>query len=197
MMDEKPLEPEERKYLLQIARQAIATALLENKAFRLDPAQVPYESARQPGASFVTLMIGGELRGCIGSLEPHQALYADVIEHALAAAFSDYRFSPLRRDELPDLEIEISRLTLPKRLEYETPGELLERLRPGTDGVTLQDGYRRATFLPQVWEKLPEKQEFLGHLCAKMGADPDLWKRKKLQVEVYQVEEFHQAVENM
>ena len=90
------------------------------------------------------------------------------------------------------LEIEISRLTAPQVLAYEQPRELLKKLRPGVDGVILRDGIRRATFLPQVWEKVPDTGEFLTHLCLKMGASADTWKHRPLTVLVYQVEEFHE-----
>jgi hypothetical protein len=146
----------------------------------------------QPGASFVTLTHHGNLRGCVGALEPYQPLAEDVREHAIAAALQDYRFPPVQPAELPDIKIEISRLTLPQDLEYASPVDLPSRLRPGVDGVTLMDGRRRATFLPQVWEKLPDAPTFLNHLCYKMGASEDLWRRKMLRVQTYQVEEFHE-----
>ena len=95
-------------------------------------------------------------------------------------------------DELPQIAIEVSRLTPPTPLEYTTPEDLLSRLRPGIDGVVLRDGPRRATFLPQVWEKLPDPSDFLANLCYKMGAAPDQWRKKHLDVLVYQVEEFHE-----
>jgi uncharacterized protein len=104
----------------------------------------------------------------------------------------DYRFPPVQASELKDIEIEISRLTIPQPLDYEGPVDLLDKLRPGVDGVILKDGFRRATFLPQVWEKLPDKAAFLTHLCQKMGAAADLWRRKKIEVLTYQVEEFHE-----
>ncbi len=134
----------------------------------------------------------GELRGCIGILEARQPLILDVQEHAVAAALEDYRFPPLRFEEIDNIRIEISRLTNPIELDYDQPGDLVKLLRPGIDGVVLRDGHLRATFLPQVWEKLPQPEEFLRHLCAKMGASGDLWRRKKLQVLIYQVEEFHE-----
>jgi AmmeMemoRadiSam system protein A len=93
---------------------------------------------------------------------------------------------------LSQIEVEISRLTLPKDLAYTDADDLLRKITPGIDGVTISDGFRRATFLPQVWEKLPDKAEFLAHLCMKMGAMPDTWKYKKLHVQLYQVEEFHE-----
>jgi len=115
-----------------------------------------------------------------------------VREHARQAAFEDYRFPPLSKAELPATSIEISRLTAPLDLEYQQPSDLPRILRPGIDGVILQDGYRRATFLPQVWEQLPNVDDFLSHLCVKMGSPADLWKRKTLQVKTYSVEEFHE-----
>jgi hypothetical protein len=151
------------------------------------------ERLRAFGVTFVTLTRKGNLRGCIGALEAYQPLAEDVREHAIAAALSDYRFPPVREDELDELEIEISRLTPPRPLIYQKPEELLSVLRPHIDGVTLMDGFKRATFLPQVWEKLPDKERFLQHLCQKMGAKPDLWREKILQVQTYQVEEFRES----
>jgi hypothetical protein len=180
-----------RAALLRIARQAIEDAVLKRKPPRPDAATLPAE-AMAPGASFVTLTIHGRLRGCIGALEAYQPLADDVREHAMEAALHDYRFPPLSVQELSDLEIEISRLTPPEPLEYSNPEELLQRLRPGVDGVLLRDGPRRATFLPQVWEKIPDPAEFLNHLCAKMGAAESLWRKKPLQVMTYQVEEFRE-----
>jgi len=115
-----------------------------------------------------------------------------VREHAIAAALEDYRFPPVRPEELDRICIEVSVLSQPQPLEYTTPDELLSRLRPHVDGVILQDGLHRATFLPQVWEKIPDPADFLANLCYKMGAAPDLWRRKHLDVFTYQVEEFHE-----
>ncbi len=128
----------------------------------------------------------------IKALEPYQPLAEDVREHAAAAALEDYRFPPVQPDEIDKLKIEISRLTVPSPLPYETPDDLLDKIRPGVDGVVIRDGFNRATFLPQVWEQLPTKEAFLSHLCRKMGAPDDLWKTKKLNVLTYQVEEFHE-----
>jgi AmmeMemoRadiSam system protein A len=140
----------------------------------------------------VTLTSHGELRGCIGALEATQPLVEDVRIHAIAAALEDYRFPPVHPEELPFIKIEISRLTTPQPLDYRDPADLLSQLRPGVDGVVLRDGMRRATFLPQVWEKVPEADIFLGMLCRKMGAPTETWRKKKLTVLTYQVEEFHE-----
>jgi AmmeMemoRadiSam system protein A len=188
---QNPLSTEERQILLKLARQAIETAVNGQNLPPLDLQSQP-AALREQGATFVTLTRDGELRGCVGALEPYQPLAEDVREHAIAAALQDYRFYPLQPDELPGIAIEISRLTLPEDFPYDTPQDLLKRLRPGVDGVTLFDGWRKATFLPQVWEKLPQPERFLDHLCDKMGAPPDLWRHKKLRVQTYQVEEFHE-----
>ncbi|HSQ26045.1 MAG TPA: AmmeMemoRadiSam system protein A [Anaerolineales bacterium] len=188
---EDHLSEKEKEILLALARQALDTAVHGRPLAVLDLSTLP-ERLGAPGASFVTLTRKGMLRGCIGALEPYQPLAEDVREHAIAAAFNDYRFPPVTAKELDELEIEISVLTRPKRLDYDTPEELLSVLRPGIDGVTLIDGSRRATFLPQVWEKLPDKERFLQHLCQKMGAKANFWREKPIQVQTYQVEEFHE-----
>jgi AmmeMemoRadiSam system protein A len=142
------------------------------------------------GASFVTLTIRGELRGCIGSLEGHQPLFEDVMEHAVQAALEDYRFPPVSEKEISAIKIEISRLTAPVPVSYKAPMDILTVVHAPHDGVILKDGFRRATFLPQVWSQLPDLDDFLSHLCAKMGASSDLWRRKVLEVSIYHVEEF-------
>jgi AmmeMemoRadiSam system protein A len=185
------LTDEERKTLLTLARQSIVQAANHLPPLKLDLAD--YSPALQAdGAAFVTLTEGGELRGCIGALEAYQPLVQDVVEHAAAAALEDYRFPPVKPAEVAKLHIEISRLTQPQPLEYAEPGDLIQHLRPNVDGVILRDGFRRATFLPQVWEQIPDPVVFLSHLCEKMGAPGDIWRRKKLQVFTYQVEEFHE-----
>ncbi len=191
MVPEQQISDPDRRFLLTLARQTIQDCVNggpapEIKSGSLSPV------LQEPGASFVTLTIHGYLRGCVGALEPYQSLAEDVREHALAAAFQDYRFPPVQPNEINELEIEISYLTRPRKLDYEQPEDLAKLLRPNIDGVVLRDGGRRATFLPQVWEKIPDPQEFLEELCMKMGASPDLWRRKKLDVSIYQVEEFHE-----
>lgn len=185
------LTDEEKLTLLKLARQSLEAGVRGQPRPELDGFTLS-APLLEPGASFVTLTIQSELRGCIGALEPYQSLAEDVREHAVAAALEDYRFRPVTEAELPRLHIEVSRLTVPVRLEYSGPEDLVSKLRPGVDGVILRDGMRRATFLPQVWEKIPDKAEFLANLCAKMGAAPDLWQRKHLEVLVYQVEEFQE-----
>lgn len=185
------LTPEEKKTLLRLAREALETGVRGAPLPPLDkPSLTPI--LRAEGASFVTLTVHGNLRGCIGALEPYQPLAEDVREHAVAAALEDYRFPTVQESELAGIEIEVSRLTVPVPLEYTDADDLLAKLHPGMDGVLLRDGFRRATFLPQVWQKITDPAEFLANLCYKMGTAPDTWRRKHLEVLIYQVEEFHE-----
>jgi len=183
----------EKSTLLRVARNAIENHLHHKPKEKFDIDDLT-SNLGSPGASFVTLttMPNDNLRGCIGSLEAYQSLILDVQEHAIAAAFEDYRFSPVRITELPIIRIEVSRLTRPIPTIYDSTEDLLTKLRPGIDGVIIKDGFQRATFLPQVWDKIESKESFLSQLCLKMGADNDLWKRKHIQVFTYQVEEFHE-----
>ena len=185
------LTDKERSYLLAIARQAIEDGVRGKTLEQIELDELS-PNLREPGASFVTLTKKGELRGCVGALEAYQPLVEDVREHAIAAALQDYRFSPVAPEELSELIIEISFLTPPVQLEYKKPEELLDRLRPGIDGVIMREGMKRATFLPQVWQKLPDQTQFLGHLCQKMGVDENYWRKNILKIFTYQVEEFHE-----
>ena len=142
-----------------------------------------------PGATFVTLKVEGELRGCVGSLVPRRPLGEDVRANAQAAAFDDPRFPPLDRAEFDALEVEVSVLSVAAPIVVASEGELHAQLRPGIDGVTLQWGVRRATFLPQVWESLPDAREFLGHLKRKAGLPLDFWS-DELAISRYTVEKF-------
>lgn len=186
------LSEEDRKTLLVLARQAMEEAVRGERPKPLDLSKVS-ETLRSPGASFVTLTKFGQLRGCIGALEAYQPLAEDVREHAIAAALHDFRFSPVQPYELGDIHIEISRIMPSEDLEYTSAEDLLSKLVPHKHGVILQDGVLRATFLPQVWEKLPRAEDFLSHLCQKMGVSPDAWRYKKLKVKIYEVEEFHEV----
>jgi uncharacterized protein len=177
--------------LLRIAREAVEAAARGEDMPPLDLADCP-ERLRATGASFVTLTRSGALRGCIGGLQAAIPLALDVREHALAAATEDYRFLPVQPEEVAELEIEVSVLTEPRVLEYASPQELLQRLRPGIDGIILSSGLRRATFLPQVWEKVPDPATFLSMLCEKAGLRENAWREGGLQVATYQVESFHE-----
>ena len=191
-MQEK-LTLEEQTILLRLARESLERGVRCEKLPPLDLDALPL-ALRQNGSSFVTLTSQGQLRGCIGSLEAFQPLAADVRLHAIAAALKDPRFPPVKEEELSGIQIEVSRLSPPLPLEYVDAKDLLARLRPFVDGVILRDDeYRHATFLPQVWEKIPDPSEFLCNLCYKLGMEPDMWRRKHFEVFTYQVEEFHEG----
>ena len=183
------LTDSERLQLLALARQCVELAAAGEPLPKLQLAGYP-SAFQADGASFVTLTKRGNLRGCIGTLTAYQPFVQDVCEHAAAAAVEDYRFPKVQPEEVNQLHIEISRLTPPEPLVYDSGDQLPDLLHPGVDGVVLRDGVRRATFLPQVWDQLPNAEAFLSHLCNKMGATSDLWRRKKLEVEIYHVEEF-------
>ena len=185
------LTDEEKKMLLRLARSSLEDGVRGKKPARIAATELS-PRLMEPGASFATLTINGQLRGCIGALEPYQPLANDVQEHALAAALDDPRFPPVRTEELDQIRVEISRLTPPRPVQYSDADDLLSQLRSNIDGVILRDGMRRATFLPQVWEKIPDKESFLDNLCMKMGAAPNTWRKKHLEVLTYQVEEFHE-----
>lgn len=188
---EDKLTLEEKQTLLRLARDAMERGVKGEKLSPLDRSVLP-PHLREPGASFITLTVHGELRGCIGALEAHQPLAEDVREHAIASALEDPRFPPVREEELNSIQIEVSRLTRPTPLEYRDAQDLLSKLHPHVDGVILRYGFHRATFLPQVWEKIPDSARFLDNLCYKMGVNSDLWRSKHLDVLTYQVEEFHE-----
>lgn len=186
-----PLSPDDGQVLLTLARQTIGQALHGHSPSPVDFATLS-ERLRQPGASFVTLTIAGQLRGCIGSIEPRRGLAMDVRENALGAAFRDPRFPPLSQQELESVRIEVSVLTLPEPLAYDGPDDLLAKLRPKVDGVIIERDWHRATFLPQVWEKLPDPDEFMSHLCLKAGLPADDYRRPGLEVLTYQVQKFEE-----
>jgi AmmeMemoRadiSam system protein A len=185
------LTSEEQKILLRLAREAMERGVKGEELPSLDSSSLPLP-LQEAGSSFITLTAHGQLRGCIGSLEPYESLAEDVREHAVAAALKDPRFPAVREDELNGIQIEVSRLTRPIPLQYKDAEDLLSKLHPYVDGVILRDAFRRATFLPQVWEKIPDPAEFMNNLCYKMGVQHDLWRSEHLEVLTYQVEEFHE-----
>lgn len=184
-----PLTDSEKQKLLQLARQALEYGVTGRTVPALDQSSLT-PNLIEHGSSFVTLTINNELRGCIGALEAHQPLVEDVREHAIAAALQDPRFPPVQPSELDSIHLEISHLTTPQPLEYSSAEDLIKKLRPHVDGVILKNGRRRATFLPQVWEKLPDPVQFLEHLCQKMGMDASAWRHIPMDVWVYQAEDF-------
>lgn len=163
-------ESEHGTVLLQIARAAIASRFGLWFDCR-DDAEFLYEQR----ASFVTLTMSGRLRGCIGSLQAHRRLLDDVKANAQAAAFRDPRFRPLTATEYTETAIEVSLLSPLSPVEVQDEQDALSKLQPGVDGIVLQCGQNRGTFLPQVWESLPDPRRFLGELKRKAGLSPEFW----------------------
>jgi len=185
------LSRDEQNLLLTTARNAIKGELNQEKRAALALDDYP-AILQKKGACFITIKKKGVLRGCVGTIKAIQPLIEDVRSRAVAAAFKDPRFPPLEIPELKEITIEISRLTPPGKLIYKTPEDLIDQLRPGIDGVILGYLSHRATFLPQVWEQLPDPEIFLNRLCLKMGLDNSIWRTTSLKVETYQVEKFQE-----
>lgn len=164
----------QRALLLDLADASIREGLRHGRPCPVDVAAYP-QSLRRDGAAFVTLHRNGQLRGCIGHLEAVQSLLDDVAENAFNAAFRDPRFKPLESAELDGLEVEISVLGVPRPLEFSSESDLVDQIRPGVDGLILKAGYHQGTFLPTVWESLPDKRDFLQHLKQKAGLAVDYW----------------------
>jgi len=182
---------EQQKFLLDLARRTISEAVNYKRFPKVDAAEVPDELT-ESRACFVTLTKAGQLRGCIGDIFPRRPLYQAVVYSAAAAAVADQRFLPVRPEELDQIEIEISLLSLPTPLEFKSPEELLDKLRPGIDGVVLRLGQKQATYLPQVWEQIPGKGEFLGQLAEKAGLERSEWRSPKARILFYQAEAFRE-----
>ncbi len=164
----------EQQQLLQLARAAIAYQLRHATDFQVQAEDYP-PHLRTKRACFVTLKTGTQLRGCIGGMEPTQALAQEVASRACDAAFCDPRFSPVKESELDQLKIHISILNPMEQLTCTNQADLLRQLRPGIDGLLLEDGPDRGTFLPAVWESLPKKEDFLKQLMHKAGLRSDYW----------------------
>lgn len=174
--------------LLIAARNAVADRLAVPGAPEFD-AENP--NLRQIAATFVTLTRNHALRGCIGSLDAHRPLIEDVRHNAIAAAFADRRFAPLARAELVRVRFEVSLLTPATALAAPDQAAAIAALRPGIDGVILEYGPRRATFLPQVWQTLPEAERFLGELKRKAGLPEQFW-ADELKLSRYQVRKWQE-----
>lgn len=168
------LTPAQQAYLLRIARQSIASGLHTGEPLSLDTGKLAGILATEL-ASFVTLQRAGDLRGCVGSLEPKGPLAQGVSIMAYHAAFRDSRFPPLATDELAQLQIEVSILSAPEPIDCNSETDLLDKLVPAEDGLLLEDGGRRVTFLPKVWERLEDPCSFVRHLKEKAGWPADYW----------------------
>lgn len=171
--------------LLVMARNAIADKF--GLAHSTEPAVLP--ELAQPGAVFVTLTERGELRGCIGSLEAWRPLCDDVVANARAAAFNDPRFAPLKAEELSKVRVEVSLLSPSQPMSFVSEADAIGQLRPHIDGIVLEYGGHRGTFLPQVWESLPEPRLFMGQLKRKAGLPGDFWSQD-IKLSRYQVDKW-------
>jgi AmmeMemoRadiSam system protein A len=179
----------ERRLLLNLARQSILAAV-ESKPLPSVAIEEMPPCLREYRACFVTLHKDGMLRGCTGVLVARSPLVNEVIQTAAQTALQDPRFLPVMPGETDSLDIEISVLTPTQPLVLSNPEELPYLIRPGIDGVMLSKNARRATFLPQVWERVPDPIIFLNMLCRKMGFPPNEWRFPGMKAEVYQVEQF-------
>jgi AmmeMemoRadiSam system protein A len=184
------LTVQEKKLLLKLARKVLL------KSFDLiDDPGIGYEVKKlsEKRGVFVTLHKNDNLRGCIGTILPEKELYSAVAENVMNSAFRDPRFSPLSEDELDDLEIEISALTVPVEVEYNNSEDLRDKITPFEDGVILDFGLRQSTFLPQVWEDLPDFDLFMSQLSMKAGMNPDAWKTANPSVKIYKADHFKES----
>lgn len=182
----------DKEILLSLARESIKYGLENVKMANLKNNKNLSPEVKIKAATFVTLTIKGELRGCIGKLLPTQPMYLDVIENAYYAAFEDTRFDPLSSDEFKKIEIEISILSKPQKLEFSGVEELLKILNNKKPGVILMNGDNQATFLPQVWESLQGPKTFLTELSLKAGLSPNDWMLNNTEFYTYSVDSFNE-----
>lgn len=174
--------------LLTLARASIASALGQRMETEVEASDAALQA---PGACFVTLTQHGQLRGCIGSLQARRSLLADVQANAVAAALQDTRFAPLTLTELPVTDIEVSVLSPMQPMHFTSEADALAQLRPNVDGVVFEFGPYRSTFLPQVWEQLPDAREFMAHLKRKAGLSADFWDAN-VRLQRYTVHPWHE-----
>jgi AmmeMemoRadiSam system protein B/AmmeMemoRadiSam system protein A len=182
----------DRRYLLDLARKTVCDVVTTGRLPDVS-AEGLAPKFTEPRGCFVTLTKRGDLRGCIGYILAQGPLYKAVIENARNAALRDPRFSPVTLQEMDQVEIEISVLTAPQPLVFSSPEDLLRKLKPHQDGVVLQIGERGATYLPQVWEQLPDRTDFLNHLAEKAGCATDAWRQPGAAVSIYHVESFKES----
>jgi hypothetical protein len=168
------LGAEDRAALLLVARSSISYGLARYERMEVDAKRFS-EALQARRAVFVTLSLHGQLRGCIGGLEPIETLVQDTARHAFGAAFKDPRFEPVSAVEFAGVGVHLSVLSEPEALFFESEADVLGQLRPGVDGLILQLDEQRGTFLPSVWEALPQPRRFLEHLKVKAGLGPGDW----------------------
>jgi AmmeMemoRadiSam system protein A len=181
------MEPHLKKKLLSLARMVLENELYDSH-HNLESCNI--DAFQQENGVFVTLLKKGNLRGCIGRIESDLPLYQNVVELSKAAAFNDHRFDRLTAKELEEITIEISILSIPKRVEGISSFEKIMKIRPKKDGVVLAAEGKRATFLPQVWDSLAVREDFISDLCRKAGLNKDYWIENQIEISTYQVEFF-------
>lgn len=182
--EQEELTPDEKKFLLELARESITTWLDTGKRLSITE-EVPTDRLKKVQGCFVTLTKNGDLRGCIGHIFPQEELYECVIDNVVSAAVSDRRFDPVTLDELDEIKIEVSMLSVPEELYFTSGEDLLAKLVPGRDGIVLKKGFFQSTYLPQVWDQLPDKEVFLSNLCRKAGLSLGCWKDTNSKVLTY------------
>lgn len=182
------LSPDHREVLLDVAWKSIENGLAKHESLAINVADYP-QQLQHKRACFITLKLNDALRGCIGHLEAVQPLVADVAENAYSAAFRDPRFPLLNITEMEGLAIHISVLTPARPIAFASEANLIEIIRPGIDGLILEAGLNRGTFLPSVWESLPEPRDFLNHLKQKAGLPMDYWS-DAIKIFRYETESF-------
>lgn len=179
-----------KNILLDIAKNAILSQFDSNVKIDTMGLLNKYPFLHEPKATFVTLTFNGHLRGCIGSLIAHRTLLDDLIYNAKSAAFNDPRFPPLSKEEFSFVNLEISLLSTPLKVDYTDKEDLKNKIQQGVDGIILKSGYHQATFLPQVWESLPSFEEFFKALCQKAGLNGNCLDDKPT-IFTYNVEKIH------
>lgn len=183
------LDTAHRELLHRIARQSIAYGLQHDTPLRPELSDYDDPVLTEKRATFVTLMLHGDLRGCIGTLQAVRPLIDDVAYNAFSAAFGDPRFSPVSEDEAELLSIHISILMPAEEMHFDSEQDLIRQIRKGVDGIILEENNLRATFLPSVWETIHDKQEFLNHLKMKAGLRSNYWS-DSIRIKRYEVESF-------
>jgi MEMO1 family protein len=183
--------PEEQAFMLKLARQTLERVVKEDRFPDIQMKDVP-EKLKEKKGCFVTLTVNGQLRGCIGHIIPMEPLYKSIMDNARSASLEDPRFNRVEVAELAKIRIEISVLTTPEPLKFDSPEDLLKKLKPNVDGVVLHVGGGRSTYLPQVWEQLPDPEQFLNHLSEKAGMPASAWRKPDTEVQIYHVEAMHE-----
>ncbi|OYT27258.1 MAG: AMMECR1 domain-containing protein [Candidatus Altiarchaeales archaeon ex4484_96] len=190
MNEEAQVSLEQQRYLLKIARDTIKKYLMDGIKLDVEPG---FEQLKEKKGTFVTLEKQGRLRGCMGNIAPGKAIYLSVRDNAINAAFHDPRFRPVQNNELDDVVIELSILSVPSLIDVGNPAYYLDEIVVGKDGIIIKKEGRSATYLPQVWEKIPDKVYFLDSLCEKAYLSRGCWRSPDAQIYRYRVQHFSET----